>query len=112
MTWKAPILEYDTINHEFTISIDTPPLQPAIEPRIGPGMILERGRERVYIPRAADKPGRFYRSFVRKGWFGQWPAEWEGDAEGRSEAYFRYLLLSGFRVIRQADPEKPNPSPT
>lgn len=83
---------------EFTTGpVETP------EPRIGPGMILERGRERIVV---YEREGDDYRFGVcRKRW-GAWSINPSED-DSACDAWFRYLLLSGFRMIREADPTHP-----
>jgi len=92
----------------------------APEPAIGPGMILERGRDRFIVAstepvtgiEAMAKPAPLLYAVIwqRRSFFGTW-----GIPQTDTRLYYRRswiaaLLLSGFRVIRPADQHK-EPSP-
>ena len=82
---------------EYVAMQNTTPTTPTPEPTIGPGMILERGRERVVVLRPCYGDWtvvKFHRSLWRS-----WPVT--GQQFVAETAHIRYLLLSGFRVVRE-----------
>lgn len=95
----------DMNTYEITITSESiaPP-----EPRIGPGMILERGRERFVITETVvyfdSKVHWRTRSMVRYRRLPMCEYPSIGKTFKYEEPTIRAMLLSGFRVIRQADP--------
>lgn len=96
----------------FTINCEPSPP----EPRIGSGMILERGRERFVfseeVYRSSDDiksgaPRAYWTYRQRRSLFGKWSiptpvSNYDCDARV-SECNIRAMLLSGWTVIRPAD---------
>lgn len=80
----------------FTVTV---PIEQPPEPVIGPGMILERGRERVVVLRECYKDWTVVK-FHRK-WARPWPVT--GQQLVAETAHIRYLMLAGFRVVREAE---------
>jgi len=85
------------------------------EPRIGPGLIIERGRTRIdFAPiqyeshwSGESMKHKVQSSIVYKRWpLMDWPPF--GKTITFDRAQVAAALLSGFKVIRQADPEKHN----
>ena len=71
------------------------------EPTIGPGMILERGRERVVVMvRRYSADNDWWVRKFKRSWLGVWPQN--GEQTYLDAGHIRYLLLSGFRVVREA----------
>jgi len=80
------------------------------EPQVGPGMILERGRERVIVenPYCVNQTMGFATIIYRRAPFRKWPLV--GISEWMHPATIHNAILNGFRVIRPADQHK-EPSP-
>lgn len=89
----------------YQMNITTGPVETP-EPRIGPGMILERGNTRVLLAYQKDDEA-FYTGYVyrKRRWFG-WPMQQDDQIE-IEPTEIPVMLLSGFRVIREADPTHP-----
>jgi hypothetical protein len=86
------------------ITITSPDL---IEPHIGPGMILEKGRERIAVSFWCGTSALWACETHKRKWFGR------GFGHCRYEHMcvheLRELIASGFKIIRPADTEeKPN----
>ena len=82
---------------EYVAMQNTTPTTPTPEPTIGPGMILERGRERVVVLRNCTNDWTVVKFHRGLSW--SWPVT--GQQFVAETAHIRYLLLSGFRVVRE-----------
>jgi len=88
----------------ITLQID-PPATP--EPLIGPGMILERGRERVLITEVWKSSGELYTRVQRRWPVCRWPIGWNRWGRDLYRSDIPLMLADGWRVIREADPKPP-----
>lgn len=73
------------------------------EPTIGPGMILEKGRTRLYII-GHDKYTQFFEVVQWRRCWGGWKSRYSLCSTGDwwTEADVRKKIAQGFRVVRPA----------
>lgn len=94
--------------HVNTISVTIGEALP--EPTIGPDMILEKGRTRLYIIRH-DKYTQFFEVVQWRRRWGGWKSRYSIRSIGDwwTEADVRKKIAQGFRVVRHAAVEGDKP---